>query len=96
VVDASNPNALAQIDSVEKILHELKLNNIPNFIVLNKSDLLDEVSLNALRRQIELDKHRECVAISAIRPESLGPLVEKIGEIIGRATGDDLRVAIGK
>jgi GTPase len=82
VVDAANPNVLAQIESVEKILHELNLNNIPNLIVLNKSDLLDEVSKNALKRQIELDKNRECVAISAIQPETLKPLVEKIGEIL--------------
>ena len=82
VVDASNPNAAAQIESVEKILLELKLNEIPQIIVLNKADLLDEDSLNALKRQIEIDKHRETVAISAVQPQTLKPLVEKIGEIL--------------
>jgi len=82
VVDASNPNATAQIESVEKILLELKLNEIPQIIVLNKSDLLDEDSLNALERQIEIDKHRETVSISAIQPRTLKPLIEKIGEIL--------------
>lgn len=80
VVDASNPNCLAQIESVEKILLELKLNEIPQIIVLNKADLLDEGSKNALERQIEIDKNRECVAISAIQPKTLKPLLEKIGE----------------
>lgn len=84
VVDSSNPNCLAQIESVEKILLELKLNQIPQIIVLNKSDLLDENSLIALERQIELDKHRETVSVSAIQPRTLKPLIEKIGEILAK------------
>jgi GTPase len=96
VVDASNPNAPAQIESVEKILLELKLNEIPQVIVLNKADLLDEDSLNALERQIEIDKHRETVSISAIQPRTLRPLVEKIGEIIGKVSIDDSRFVAAK
>ncbi len=96
VVDASNPNASAQIESVEKILLDLKLNEIPQIIVLNKSDLLDEDSLTAIERQIEIDKHRESVSISAIQPRTLKPLVEKIGEIIGKVAIDDSRSAIAK
>jgi GTP-binding protein HflX len=96
VVDAANPNCLAHIESVDKILQELKLKQIPHLIVLNKSDLLDEVSLQALKRQIELDKQLECVAISAIQPTTLKPLIEKIGEIIGQVVIDDLQFAIGK
>ncbi len=82
LVDAANPNAAAHIESVDKILLELKLNEIPQIIVLNKTDLLDEDSKNALIRQIEIDKNYECVAISAIQPRTLKPLVEKIGEIL--------------
>ena len=82
LVDAANPNALAHIESVDKILLELKLNEIPQIIVLNKADLLDENSLMAIERHIELDKHSECVAISAIQPRTLRTLVEKIGEIL--------------
>ncbi|HVE56811.1 MAG TPA: GTPase HflX [Pyrinomonadaceae bacterium] len=82
VVDAANPNAMAQIESVEKILLELKLNEIPQIIVLNKTDLLDDDSKNALERQIEIDKSYECVSISAIQPRTLKSLVEKIGEIL--------------
>jgi GTPase len=82
VVDASNPNCLAQIESVDKILLDLKLNEIPQLIVLNKADLLDENSLIALERQIEIDKNYQCVAISAIQPRTLKPLIEKIGEIL--------------
>lgn len=82
VVDSSNPRAIQQIESVEKILLELKLNEIPQIIVLNKADLLDELSLEALKRQISFDKVAEVVQISAIQPPTLKPLVEKIGAMI--------------
>ena len=82
VVDASNPQVLQQIESVDKILHELELNNIPRLIVLNKADLVDEISLQGLGRGILVDKDRESVAVSAIHRKSLSPLLEKIGELV--------------
>jgi len=84
VVDASNPRAIQQIESVEKILLELKLNEILQIVVLNKADLLDEVSLGALKRQLSLDKDRESVSISAIQPKTLKFLIEKIGEVLSK------------
>ncbi len=82
VVDASNAQALQQIESVDKILLDLELNKIPRLIVLNKADLVDEASLQALERGILFDKDTESVAISAIHPKSLSPLLEKIGEMV--------------
>ena len=96
VVDASSPQAMAQIESVDKILLDLDLNRIPRLIVLNKADLLDEISLEALERQIQLDKDSQSVAISAIQSKTLKPLVEKIGELVGNFALSDLQVAIGK
>jgi GTP-binding protein HflX len=93
VVDASNPNVLAQIESVNKILLDLKLNNIPNVIVLNKADLLGKDEIEALKRQISLDKDSDCVAISAIRPKTLEPLLEKIERF---ATASDLHFAVNR
>jgi GTP-binding protein HflX len=84
VVDAANPRAMAQIESVEKILGDLKLNEIPQLVVLNKADLLAENETEALKRQLALDKQRESVAISAIKPETLPPLLEKIGEVLAK------------
>ena len=80
VVDAANPRALQQIESVEKILLDLELNSIPQIVVLNKADLLDESEIEALHRQISLEKNREVVAISALQPATLKALIEKIGE----------------
>ena len=84
VVDASSTQALAQIESVDKILGDLELNHIPRLIVLNKADLLDENSLEALTRQLALDKQSESVAISAIQSKTLKPLIDKIGELLAR------------
>lgn len=80
VVDASNPRALQQIESVEKILTELDVSSIPQFIVLNKSDLVNEADLEDLQRQISLDNHADSVSISAIRKDSLRPLTKRIGD----------------
>ena len=84
VVDASNPRALHQVESVDKILTDLKLNEIPQIVVLNKSDLLNSDEIETLRHQIVLDKNIGCVAISAIRRESLRPMVEQIAVRIGK------------
>lgn len=84
VVDASNPRSMQQIESVDKILSELELNEIPYLIVLNKTDLMEKSAVKSLQRQILLDKDHESVAISAIRSKTLKPLIESIGEIVAK------------
>lgn len=84
VVDVSNPRVQQQIESVDKILNDLKLNEIPQLIVLNKADLVDQDTIEALRRQLSLDKDRGIVAVSAIQRATLKPMVERIGELIGK------------
>lgn len=84
VVDASNPQNLSQIESVDKILRDLALGGVPRMIVLNKADLLEQNETEALVRQICLDKHGECVAVSAINSKSLEPLLKRIGEILAK------------
>ena len=79
VVDASNPRVWQQIESVEKILQDLEFNDIPSLIVLNKSDLCDEISLEALERSIFLDKQMESVKF-ATKTETLKPLFLKLTE----------------
>lgn len=84
VVDASNPRAMQQIESVDKILNDLELSEIPYIIALNKSDLLDKKSIKALQRQIKFEKNRESIAISAIQSETLKAMLERIGEILAK------------
>ncbi len=89
VVDASNPGAIQQIASVDKILADLKMNEIPQLIVLNKTDLTAAATLEILMRQISLDKDVPYVAVSAIQRETLKPLVEHIATRIGSFTVEE-------
>ena len=88
IVDAANPRWFQQIESVERILTDLKLNEIPRLVVFNKADLLDDVETNALLRQTSIEKQIECVAVSALKPETIRPLLEKIGEKLMRDLGE--------
>lgn len=84
VVDASNPRAAHQIESVDKILGDLGFNKIPQVLVLNKADLVSDDDLEVLRRQILLDKDVSVVSISANARETLRPLVEQVAVRIGK------------
>jgi GTP-binding protein HflX len=87
VVDATNPRAVHQVESVEKILADLEMNSIPQMIVLNKTDLLSHDEIEDLRRRLSLDNHADSVAISAIRKDSLRPLTERIGQrVVGESS----------
>ena len=83
IIDASNPRVTQQVESVDKILNDLKLSSIPQILVLNKSDLVPAEDVGALCRQLSLDKPVDCVSISAIQRETLRPLVELIAASIG-------------
>ncbi|MEJ7848920.1 MAG: GTPase HflX [Pyrinomonadaceae bacterium] len=88
VVDASNPRAIHQVESVDKILIDLKLNEIPQIIMLNKADLVDETEIEILTRQISLDKNADVVAVSSIQAKTLKPLIESIGRGIAKNLGE--------
>ena len=91
LVDISNPRWPQQIQSVERILQELKVAQIPTILTLNKADrvLADEV--DTTKRQLQQAGARAVVAVSAINRSTLTPLLEKIGEMLSR----DLNVTSG-
>ncbi len=95
VVDAANPRAQQQIASVDKILADLGLDQIPQIIALNKADLLSGDAIVSLQRQISLDKHATSVAISAIRRNSLEPLAKQIAASIGTFPAFEIRASTG-
>ena len=72
LVDISNPYFEEHIESVEKILSELDLDHLARILVLNKEDKLPPEEVAAVCR-----KYR-ALAISSLRPESLGKLFQAI------------------
>ena len=72
VIDISNPRFKDQIESVERILVDLNLHNIPLIRVLNKKDLVDQTIVDTLTGTIG------GTAISANVESTLPPLIEKM------------------
>jgi len=72
VIDISNPRFKDQIKSVEKILADLNLHHISLIRVLNKKDLVDPKTVDALTGTLN------GTAISANVESTLPPLIEKM------------------
>lgn len=84
LVDAGNPRMLQQIESVERILADLKLMEIPSFLVLNKTDLLSPEELQTIVRHLQREGRCEVVTISALDRASLRPLLDSVGAVLAR------------
>jgi GTPase len=76
LVDASSEHVDNHIASVEKILEELHLSEIPRLLVLNKSDLLNADELDNMTRAYN------AIAVSALNRDSLLPMIQRIGELL--------------
>ena len=76
VIDASSPRLDAQIEAVEKILADLGLSRIPRIRALNKCDKLPPDEVTGLCR------HYRALAISAVTPGTLAPLVEVLSDAL--------------
>lgn len=84
LIDAANPRWPQQLESVERILGELKFGQIPRLVVFNKADIVDRETLDAMLRQASQNGARECIAVSAINPQSVRPMLERAGAILAR------------
>ncbi len=69
VVDISAPRFEQQMASVDQILRELGLDHIPALLLFNKIDRVDPSEVKRLCQRFD------AVALSAIHPESLMPLL---------------------
>ncbi|MFH2098896.1 MAG: GTPase HflX [Pseudomonadota bacterium] len=69
VIDASNPRVLEQVESVDRILADLHLEAVPTMRVLNKMDLVDPETLDALATRLD------ALPVSSIHEETLKPLL---------------------
>ena len=87
LVDISNPRWAQQIQSVERILQELHSAEIPSILALNKADLVDLDTLEAISRQLAQNGNREVVTIAATDRRTLPPLLEKVGKMLSQDLG---------
>jgi GTPase len=81
VIDISNPRFEDQIESVEKIIEDLDLENIPMIRILNKKDRVDQSLVEQLERTFE------GIGVSAFDSSSLLPLIEKMAKWSETLTG---------
>jgi GTP-binding protein HflX len=72
VADISNPRFEQQMESVNKLLTEIGLDEIPQLIVLNKADLVNGLWARAIAARFK------GVVCSAIDPDTFGDLLKEI------------------
>ena len=91
-VDVSNPRWPQQIQSVKRILADLKFADIPSLLALNKTDLMQREELEGIARHASQLDAGEVVLMSAVNPASLGPLLEKAGAMLARNLNADSKL----
>jgi GTP-binding protein HflX len=79
VIDVSNPAFENHIAAVEKILEELDIITRPTIRVFNKEDNVFDKNLLAT-----LCRRFDAIAVSALHPDTLPPLLKKLETLIGR------------
>ena len=72
VADLSSPTLERQVAVVEDILRELGLDRLPRLLVLNKADLVDSAQATVVSARLG------GLAVSAVRPDTLIPLLDAV------------------
>ena len=90
LIDVSHPNYSEQVATVETVLKELGLDNIPVIKVLNKSDLLP-VSQEDILNSVTRDNH---VHISAMTGQGVDDLMQVIQEKLSEHYFSTVRMMI--
>lgn len=73
VVDASHPQPDMQIDAVRTVLHEVEATAVPELLVFNKCDLVDDTTVTQL-----VASYPDCVVVSAHSGLGIAELREAI------------------
>jgi GTP-binding protein HflX len=87
VVDISNPHFENHIQAVDKILEELEIARKPSLLVFNKADRLPDKSQLA-----DLCRRFDALAVSALAPASLSPLVAKLDQLVYERPGGNIKI----
>ncbi len=82
VVDASHPEAQAQIAAVNEVLEEIGAAGLPQQLVLNKIDQTDPAELAALARRVTVELGADPVLVSAHSGEGVAELVERLTSLL--------------
>ncbi len=80
VVDASHPEAEAQILAVDRVLADIGADELQRLLVLNKADAADRDVLMGLQRQ-----WGEAVVVSAVTGEGTDVLLQRVAEALPQA-----------
>ena len=97
VVDASHPEAEAQILAVHSVLEEIAADRVPEQLVLNKVDQADGPSVEALARRLQTELDAEPVLVSALTGEGIDELVQRIAlRLPGRRMRIEATVPYGR
>jgi GTP-binding protein HflX len=81
VVDASSPEFRDRMSSVAQILSELEMDDIPQLVVFNKCDVLNEEERRSLSEWDDRDM-LGAVVVSALTGEGTEELVERIAALL--------------
>jgi GTPase len=79
VVDGSDPEPEAQIAAVREVLAEIGAGEVPELIVINKSDAADPIVVDGLR-----SREKNCVLVSARTGAGLDDLRDALEEALPR------------
>ena len=74
VVDASAVHPVQQITAVREVLAEIRADQVPEFIVFNKADLVDDWGASLV------EDHQGAVAVSALRNEGLEVMMRRLAD----------------
>ena len=77
VVDASHPNVLEHIESVEETLAHLDISGVPTLLVLNKIDLLTDEDQHS---RMHVEEYVDIVEVSAFKKIGLDRLLTAVSE----------------
>lgn len=88
IIDAADPNPDRQIAAVHSVLREIGAGDIPEQLVVNKTDVADPVAVNRL-----LELHPSAVATSAVTGAGIDGLAAAVTERLAE-TSDDVDLVI--
>lgn len=82
LADASHPRMAAQVSAVRSIIGQIGMGEVPELLVLNKCDRLDESARCEALSQVEATVLGEPLRISALQGEGIFELLERLDAVL--------------